>query len=96
MGMSTHVVGFRPPDEKWRKMKAVWEACEAAGQEIPENVSNFFEGEAPDECGVEVLQGQLEKVGAIRRYKTLDTDGYEVVVASLPADVKIIRFMNCY
>jgi hypothetical protein len=47
MGMSTHVVGFKPPDEKWRKMKAVWDACEAAGTDPPAAVSKFFEGDVP-------------------------------------------------
>lgn len=23
MGMSTHIVGFCPPDDKWKKMKSV-------------------------------------------------------------------------
>lgn len=55
MGMSTHVVGFIPPDEKWQKMKAVWDACRAAGVEVPEDVCDFFEGGEPDPAGVEVM-----------------------------------------
>ena len=28
--MSTSVVGIKPPDDTWRKMKAAWDACMAA------------------------------------------------------------------
>lgn len=29
MGMSMHVVGYKPADEHWKKMKAAWDACAA-------------------------------------------------------------------
>lgn len=48
MSMNLHVVGFRAPDEQWKRMKDVYEACVEAGIEIPEVVNAFFEGEAPD------------------------------------------------
>ena len=35
MSMSTHVVGFHPPDEKWKEMKAAWDACMAANVNPP-------------------------------------------------------------
>lgn len=58
MGMSTHVVGFRPPDEQWKKMKVAWEACEDAGAEIPAAVLQFFGDEEPgDRPGMEVSLG---------------------------------------
>lgn len=31
MSMSLNVMGFKPPDEKWKQMKAAYEACCAAG-----------------------------------------------------------------
>jgi hypothetical protein len=52
--MSTYVIGFRPPDAKWLKMKEVYDACEAAGISIPDEVDDFFNGEPPDEAGVRV------------------------------------------
>lgn len=54
MSMSTHVTGFRPPDERWQAMKAVWDACTAAKTQIPDEVMAFFGDEAPDPRGVEV------------------------------------------
>ena len=47
MGMSTHVVGFKPADDKWKKMKAVWDACSDADSEIPQSVDKFFDGQYP-------------------------------------------------
>ena len=53
MSMSTYVIGFQSPDEKWQRMKAVWDACEKADIEVPQEVRDFFDGE-PDEKGVTV------------------------------------------
>lgn len=54
MGMSTHVVGIRPPDAKWKQMKAVWDACQVAGVEPPDEVAEFFDHSPPDPSGIEV------------------------------------------
>lgn len=90
MSMSTHVIGFRPPDEKWRKMKAVWDASEAAGIDPPEEVLDFFNHEPPDPQGVEVEI-------PVRECRPHDgASGYEVDVASLPKDVTVIRFWNAW
>lgn len=92
MGMSTHVVGFRPPDEKWQQMKAVWDACQAAHIAPPAEVEEFFQGEPPDDQGVEVrLDGQ-----ALREWTNEYASGYEVVVDKLPRDVTVIRFYNSW
>jgi len=91
MGLSTHVMGFRPPDEKWKKMKAIWDACKEADIEAPEDVWKFFNDEPPDEAGVEVDLGK-----ACSDYMEDSRDGFEVDVTKLPKDVKIIRFYNSY
>ena len=91
--MSTHVVGFRPADEKWNKMKKIWNACESAGVEIPKKVDDFFNNEAPgDKPGIEV-----ELKSAVRPWSSkFAEEGYEVDIAKLPPDVKVIRFYNSY
>lgn len=63
MSMSTHIVGFVPPDNKWRQMKVIYDACNEAGITVPEEVDDYFEGEAPDEAG-------MEKVKYIRFYNS--------------------------
>jgi len=54
MSMSSNVHGFRPPDAKYRKMAAAYEACQNAGIDIPKELDGFFGGFPPDPAGVEV------------------------------------------
>lgn len=92
MGMSTHIVGFRPPDERWNKMKAIWESCEAAGVPVPGDVSEFFEQEDPaDRPGMEI-----DISDAVCGYGSEGHDGYEVDISKLPDGVSVVRFYNSY
>ncbi len=93
MGMSTHVKGFRPPDEKWKKMKAAWDACEAAGTAIPKEVLEFFDHEPPDSAGVEI---ELEEEECCAEYRDDCRDGFEIDVTKLPKGLTLIRFYNSY
>ena len=95
MGMSTHIVGFAPPDEKWRKMKAIWDSCEEAGIDVPKEVNDFFGGETPDECGVEIrLQYPFHE--AVREWSDDMREGFEIEIAKLPEHCKIVRVYNSY
>lgn len=96
MGMSTHVVGFKPPDEKWKKMKDVWDACCKANVKIPTSVSDFFGGEPPDANGVVVDEKVLQDCGAVREYRGDAEDGFDLFVEHIPKDVKIVRVCNSY
>ena len=96
MGMSTGVVGFKPPDDKWKAMKAVWDACKAAGVPAPKAVEDYFGEVPPDESGVYVSQRALEKAGAVRNYTEDSQQGFEVLLDKLPKDVTIIRFYNSW
>jgi DNA/RNA endonuclease G (NUC1) len=96
MGMSTHVQGFRPPDEQWRKMKAVYDACEAAGIKVPDHVWKFFEYETPDANGVEVSAKALEECGALHKWSDDSRSGYEVDITKLPQGLTILRFYNSW
>ena len=89
MSMSSHVIGFKPPDEKWRQMKLVYDTCKTAGVDVPETVSEFFNYETPDDMGVEVEI-------PVHEYSDDMQEGFEVYVSELPADVKVIRFYNTY
>jgi hypothetical protein len=96
MSMATHVIGFKPPDEKWRKMKAIWDACMAARVDPPKEVDEFFGGEPPDDSGVEVDERKLIECGAIREWKEEMRSGFEVDVSKIPDDVAVIRCHNSY
>ena len=91
--MRTRVIGFAPPDDKWKQMKAVWDACELAGVSAPPEVIEFFDGEEPDEQGIEV---NLEDHECITKYNEESREGYEVEVKKIPANVQYIRFYNAY
>ena len=47
MGMSSHVTGFKLPDEKWKKMKAIYDACKVANISPPQEVNEFFDYSPP-------------------------------------------------
>jgi phage terminase large subunit GpA-like protein len=89
MGMSTHVVGYGPPDERWRQMKAIWDGCKAARIPVPDEVEKFFGYSPPDDKGVEItIQATAWSDG--------DREGYEIEVAKIPPQCSVIRFYNSW
>lgn len=91
MSISTHVVAFRPADERWQSMKAIYDVCCKADVTIPEEVLDFFDNEPPDEAGVEV---DIDE--AVRGWSDDSREGFEVDLTKLPYGVKILRFYNSY
>lgn len=89
MGMSTHIIGFVPPDEKFVKMETIWKACQSGGIEIPEEVFNFFEHTDPDPRGFSVDIPAQE-------WSNDHSSGYEIDVSKIPEKVKFIRFCNSW
>jgi hypothetical protein len=98
MSMSTYVMGFRPPDEKFKKFAAIWKQCQEAGVEPPDEVSKFFEHTDPDPQGVEVrLPEGNAKNACVFDWTDGDMQqGIEVNVTKLPKDVTILRFVNSF
>ena len=102
MGMSTHAVGFKPPDEKWLKMKAIWDACRAGGVEVPADVGAFFGWNDPSAAGVAVDQKTLVACGAVaflsdgERSERDCGGGMEIDIRKLPPDVTIVRIVNSW
>jgi hypothetical protein len=94
MGASTHVVGFKTPDEKFKKMLAVHDACTSAGIEVPDEVSTFFNDERPDPAGVTI---HMDKVHGVRRWTDNDMcEGYEIDLRAIPPDIQVIRVYTSY
>ena len=91
MSMATHVVAFRPPDARWVKMKAIWDACIVGGVQAPREVRDFFNGEEPDAQGVKIdIRALLDP------WQDNGDEGYELELARLPADVSVLRFYNSW
>lgn len=81
-----YVVGLKPVDDKWRKYKTIWDACEAAGVKLPKEVYEFFNGIYPeDDKGVSVNIPHAE-------YNNDCRTGIDVDISKLPKDVTIVRF----
>lgn len=93
MGMSTHVRGFRPPDDKWSKMKDVWDSCVKANVPIPIEVEDFFDGTSPDTSGIEI---NLEEYCCCEHWEDNMCEGFQIDLDKLPSVVKFIRFYNSY
>jgi hypothetical protein len=87
--MSTHIIGFRPPDEKWKKMKEVWDRCNELKIEPPKEVKDFFQGEEPDPNGIEVNI-------PTRKWENEYGSGFEIMIKDIPKDIEIIRFYNSW
>ena len=93
MGACSCIKGFKPPDEKWHKMKAVRDACLKAKINTPKEVDDFFDGKTPDEKGVEV---DLKSLPCCKKWNVDYAEGYEIDVSKLPKDVTIIRAYTSY
>jgi len=89
MGMSTHIQGFKSPDEKWRKMKNDYDACKKAGIDIPDEIKQYFGYHTPDDNGVEI---DIKKY--INEWRVDMCEGFEIDLTQLPKDIKIIRFYH--
>lgn len=89
MSMSTHVVGIKPPDADWLKMKEVWDVCTEGGYDPPEAVQKFFGWQTPDPDGVQCEIPHEECTDE-------DCDGFQIEIAKIPPGVKIIRFYNSW
>lgn len=93
MGMNTTVYGIVPPDDIWKLMKKVVDACDAVGIEWPDEVSDFFNDEPPDEKGVIV---DIENTPGVIEYNSEMCNGFEVDITKLDPNIKIVRFVNSW
>ena len=92
MSASYDVIGMKVQDEKWEKMKNVWNTCQIAGVDIPEEVEEFFNWENPN-----YLQGmQINISNAVSQPQVEDYVVWDVEIDKLPPDVKVIRFRISY
>lgn len=93
------VEAFKPPDGKWSRMKAVWDACQEADVPVPSDVEQYFNDADPDPAGVQVSQTELLDAGVVTDWKSdpsHGSEGVEIHVDKIPTDVKIIRVFNTY
>lgn len=95
MGMSTHVIGFIPDDDKTYKMHAkVLLAClEASINELPKETAEYFGSKYPDRT---LFEQKLQVDIPVNKWQHEDSVGYELEVNKIPSGVAKIRFYNSY
>lgn len=99
MGMGTYIIGFIPPDEQWNKYKKVWDTCVEAGIEPPDEVIDFFEGEAPSKHGKEITlnwSNDSHIKESVKEWQEDMREGFEVDLTKLPKNIKVLRFYNSW
>lgn len=97
MSMSTYVIGLTDPtNETYLRMKAVVDACNAAGVDYPEGVEAWYKARNvhPSDGTEEVLYVEIPKKQW--NSESGSAAGYEIDTADIPPDVKIIRFYNSW
>lgn len=83
MSVSLFVYAVKPPDEAWKKHKAVWDACEAAGVDVPAETEDWFDGERPSPDGVRVWLGTADGMVKHEAFETNER-GARIDLAGLP------------
>ena len=96
MGMSVHIEAFRPPNEKWKRLKAVYDSCVAAGIDPPDDVAEFFNYEGPDNAGVKLCLDYPQVHECLSEWRGEASSGYEIDLTKLPKDITILRFYNSW
>ena len=89
MSMSTFVRGIVPTDEKYKKMRQIYDLCIEQGIDLPKEVDEFFDGEEPCEEGMEIDIPHEE-------YENDMTMGIIVKVKDIPENVTMIKFYNSW
>ena len=93
---SLEIVGVRPPDDEWRKMKAIWDSCESADIEPPKEVRNYFGDDGPHEEGI-CVGVEKEVVSEGHEFMTTGVrdgatgDYYLVELAKLPKNITHLK-----
>jgi hypothetical protein len=108
MSVSMSVVGIKPPDEKWGRYKHIWDACKAAGVEPPDEISDYFENEDPNEQGVTAFGFQVDPMyghfdilpgtpkDIVVEQVAADCEyGYVIDLRRIPKDVQWLRITTC-
>lgn len=93
MGMHSHVIGIRPPNDEYQKKVTAWKACVAANIDVPQELMDYFEGEGPREGG---MQLNLEDHHCCEIFNEEMKDGFTIELEHVPEGVKFIRFYNAY
>lgn len=71
-----------------QKMIKAYEACEAAGVSVPEEIEEYFKWDYPD--------GPLEIAHTPREYNAEMCEGVEIDISDIPEGTAVIRVYMAY
>ena len=85
--MGLHLYAVTPAtDKKWKKMKAIWDACKDAKIDPPPEVDEFFNGETPDDDGV------VEEIDELlSRRDSNGYDSWDIAIKRIPEGATMLR-----
>lgn len=98
MGMTTHIIGFVEPDEKYRNMLSIYKQCTELSISCPDEVHAFFrESWKPDEKGFEIDLVK-ERKSIVTTWSSVygNEKGFELNVLEIPGKITTIRFYNSW
>lgn len=91
MSVSYFIQGIIPADEKFKKMKALYDQCVELNINVPMAVEFFFNGNEPSEEGITI---ELPK-DSIIQHSSDHGESYVVDLRKIPENVKLISFSVC-
>lgn len=100
MDICTEIVGIVPKDSKYEGMLKVFDACEKAGVDCPEEVREYFclddysSSYVPPRDGMELDLEEIVKKTGDEEYE--DGAVYDIDISALPENVKSIKVKVCY
>lgn len=95
MSMSTYLIGIKPKDENWHRMRMILELCERGKVQAPAEVLKYFEG-APDRSDDGVLVYLSAQSVGCKEYVSDSKEGFDVDLSKLDPEIKILRFVNSW
>ena len=84
------IVGVRPPDEKWKKMKAIFINCRELGIEVPEDVYSYFDGNCPKEEDDGGSMISLMTRYCVWPYEDETKKGFRIILNRMEEDVETL------
>lgn len=96
-GVTLAVYGVVPADDKFNKMKAIYDMCRSSDVSVPQEVWDFFGDETPDDAGMVIwLDGDDNTNRAVTEWGNDYQSGFEIDVSKLDPKYKRIRVANSW
>lgn len=93
MSATYSVYGVKQTDDRFHKMKAIYDTCQEAGVEIPSEVYEYFNHEEPNDTGIVI---RLSEEPYVTQFHKPGTSGFDVKLSDIPKGLTHIRFKMSY